>query len=308
MQQVIADNQDIRSENNYYQLIACPGYPETYDDISSLNEDNDQISLAIFDVPKFVTPNGVPTGREITLTDWITNTQNAEVTGEDGFIGAPDPYQCTAYPGGLATNPTDGNDVYMPPSHIMLRTIAYNDTVAYPWSPPAGPNRGLVTNVASVGRIADDGSYVPFNMNRSQRDICYTNSVNPIANIPHIGLIVDGQKTMAEQGNILDRINVVRLIAKMKYDFQRLMEPFLFELNNATTRRNATIVAERYLAGLASLNALYDYAVLCDSTNNTGTIIAEHQLIVDVAIKPQQSIEFIYVPILVLEPDDSLPF
>lgn len=308
LKKVIADNQDIRSENNYYQLIACPGYVETYDDISSLNEDNDQISLAIFDVPKFVRPNGIPIGREITVTDWITNSHNAIAVGEDGFIGAPDPYQANAYPGGLATNPTDGNDVYVPPSYILLRTIAYNDSVAYPWYPPAGQNRGLVTNVASVGRISDKGDYVPFNMNRAQRDICYTHSINPIANIPHIGLVVYGQKTMAIPGSILDRINVIRLIAKMKYDFQRLMEPFLFELNNATTRRNATIVAQRYLAGLVSLNALYDYAVLCDSSNNTGDIIGQHKLIVDVAIKPEISIEFIYVPILVLEPNDAFPF
>jgi phage tail sheath protein FI len=82
----------------------------------------------------------------------------------------------------------------------------------------------------------------------------------------------------------------------------------LFELNNATTRRNATIVAQRYLAGLASLQAIYDYAVLCNESNNTGDVIAEHKLIVDVAIKPEQSIEFIYVPILVLEPSDSFPF
>lgn len=308
MKQIIADNQDIRSEVNYYQLIACPFYPETYDDISSLNQDIGQISLAVYDVPKFVIPSGVPVGREITLSDWVTDSRNVAETGENGFIGAPDPFQCNAYPGGLATNPTDGNDVYVPPSYILLRTIAYSDSVSYPWFPPAGPNRGLVTNVSSVGRISDTGAYVPFNMNRPARDIAYTHSVNPIAKIPNVGLVLYGQKTQAIQGSILDRINVVRLIAKMKYDFQRLMEPFLFELNNATTRRNATIVAQRYLAGLASLQAIYDYAVLCDASNNTGAVIAAHQMIVDVAIKPEQSIEFIYVPILVLEPDDQFPF
>ncbi len=145
-------------------------------------------------------------------------------------------------------------------------------------------------------------------MNRPQRDIAYTHSINPIANIPNIGLCVWGQKTMAIAGSILDRINVVRLICKMKYDFVRLMEPFLFELNNATTRRNVTIVAQRYLAGLASLQAVYDYAVLCDDSNNTAGTIAEHKLIVDVAIKPELSIEFIYVPILVLNPGDQFPY
>jgi hypothetical protein len=308
LKQIIADNQEIRSEVNYYQLIACPGYPETYDDISSLNADNDQISLGIYDVPKFVVPSGVPVGREVTISDWATDANNVEITNERGFIGAPDPFQANAYPGGLATNPTDGQNVYVPPSYILLRTIAYSDSVSYPWKPPAGPNRGLVTNVSSVGRISDKGAYVPLNMNRSQRDLCYTHSINPISNIPNVGLCVWGQKTQAIAGSILDRINVVRLIAKMKYDFMRLMTPFLFELNNATTRRNATIVAERYLAGLVSLQALYDYAVLCNETNNTGAIIGQHKLIVDVAIKPEQSIEFIYVPIQVLEPDDQFSF
>jgi hypothetical protein len=308
IKQVIADNQEIRSEFNYYQLIAAPNYPETYSDISSLNQDIGQIALGVYDVPKNVIPSGVPVGREITISDWVSDSRNAEETGEQGFVGAPDPFQANAYPGGLATNPTDGNNVYVPPTYILLRTIAYSDSVSYPWYPPAGPNRGLVTNVASVGRISDAGEYVPFNMNRAQRDIAYTNAINPIAKIPNVGLVLYGQKTQAIAGSILDRINVVRLIAKMKYDFQRLMTPFLFELNNATTRRNAEIVAKRYLAGLTSLNALYDYAVLCDASNNTGDVIAAHQLIVDVAIKPQQSIEFIYVPILVLEPNDSFPF
>jgi hypothetical protein len=310
LKQAIADNDEIRSETNYYQLIACPGYVETYPDIGSLNQDINQIALALFDVPKFVTPSGVPEGREITITEWITNTRGAIEPNEDGFPAgqSADPYQANAYPGGLATNPTDGQLVYMPPTHILLRTIAYNDSVAYPWSPPAGPNRGIVTNVSSVGRINNEGEYVQFSMNRAQRDICYTHSINPIATIPNVGLCVWGQKTMAIAGSILDRINVVRLICKMKYDFSRLMLPFLFELNNATTRRNATIVAQRYLAGLASLQAIYDYAVLCDDSNNTGAIIAEHKLIVDVAIKPEQSIEFIYVPILVLNPSDTFPF
>jgi hypothetical protein len=112
---------------------------------------------------------------------------------------------------------------------------------------------------------------------------------------------------MAIAGLVTDRINVVRLLAKMKYDFQLLMEPYLFELNNAITQRNATLTAQRYLAGLVSLNALYDYAVLCDSSNNPPSVVAQHQLIVDVAIQPEISIEFIYVPILVLYPDQPLP-
>ena len=41
------------------------------------------------------------------------------------------------YPSGLSTN-TDGTEVVVPPSHMILRTIAFNDQVAYPWFAPAG--------------------------------------------------------------------------------------------------------------------------------------------------------------------------
>jgi phage tail sheath protein FI len=94
----------------------------------------------------------------------------------------------------------------------------------------------------------------------------------------------------------------------MKYDLARLLEPFLFELNDAVTRRSAQIVTERYLSGLKSLRALFDYAVRCDESNNTPDRIDRNELHVDVAIKPAKAIEFIFVPITVLNTGDTFPF
>ena len=117
-----------------------------------------------------------------------------------------------------------------------------------------------------------------------------------------------GQRTNAAIASALDRINVARLIAKMKFDLQRLLEPFLFEINDPVTRRSAQVVTERYLAGLKSLRALFDFAVRCDESNNSNDIIERNELFVDVAIKPAIAIEFIFVPITVLGPGDEFPF
>jgi phage tail sheath protein FI len=140
------------------------------------------------------------------------------------------------------------------------------------------------------------------------RDILYENKINPIAFIPNRGLTVFGQKTNAAVASALDRINVSRLVAKMKYDLARLLEPFLFELNDAVTRRSAQVVTERYLSGLKSLRALFDYAVRCDESNNPASTIDANQLFVDVAIKPAKAIEFIFVPIQILGTGDSFAF
>ena len=53
---------------------------------------------------------------------------------------------------------------------------------------------------------------------------------------------------------------------------------------------------------------MYDYAVRCDESNNTGAAIDRNELWVDVAIKPAKSIEFIFVPITILNTDDEFPF
>lgn len=305
LQSAIVSNQQIRSELYYYQLITVPGYPELYDEMTALNADNNETALIINDTPKFTIPSGISEGREITLTEWVTNARNAEITGEDGFLGTPTPYAATYYPWGLGTD-LDGNNVFVPPSHIALRTIAYSDSVSEPWFPPAGFTRGRVDNVNGVGYLDNDAVYTPLVMNRSMRDIAYQYNINPITQINRRGLVVFGQKTMAATASALDRVNVARLICKIKYDLDQILQPFLFELNDATTRRSAQIVCERYLSGLKALRALTNYGVRCDESNNTSDRIDANQMWVDIAIQPTRSIEFIYVPVTVQKTGDDV--
>jgi len=62
------------------------------------------------------------------------------------------------------------------------------------------------------------------------------------------------------------------------------------------------------LTGLTSMRALSDFAVRCNEENNTPSTIGQHILNVDVALKMPRSIEFIYVPITLLNSGDSFPF
>ena len=307
LQATFVSNEEARAEANYFQLIASPGYPELYDEMVSLNSDNNEVSFVCCDVSKFMVPDGIPQGREVTAAEWITNANNVEATGEQGFASGGNSFAAFWYPWCLTTN-VDGEDVFQPATHIALRTIAFSDSVSAPWFPPAGFQRGRVDNATSVGNLSNEGDYNPRILTKPQRDILYENRINPIAFLPQRGLTVFGQKTNQGFASALDRINVSRLIAKMKYDLARLLEPFLFELNDAVTRRSAQIVTERYLAGLKSLRALFDYAVRCDESNNTPDVIDRNELFVDVAIKPAKAIEFIFVPITVLNTGDTFPF
>jgi hypothetical protein len=175
----------LSGDSTVLTLLSAPGYPECADELLALNVDRKETAFCVLDTPFRLAPNGV--------TAWQAGT-NAVENGEDGLITSTS-QAAVYYPSGLSTN-TDGTSVVVPASHMALRTIAYNDSVAYPWFAPAGLTRGGITNATNVGYIDSEGEFVPTALNQGQRDTLYLSKVNPITNFPGQGLFVYGQKTL----------------------------------------------------------------------------------------------------------------
>ncbi len=286
---VVTANQDIRSELVFFNLMAAPGYVELIPDFVNLNTDMKEISFTVADTPIRLTPDGT------SIQNWATNAADVAADGENGLVTA-NPYVGLYYPWGLSTN-TDGTEIMIPPSAIAMVTIAYNDQIAYPWYAPAGFNRGLITNATSVGYLNSAGEYTPTILNNGQRDVIYSNNINPFAYIPGRGLVVFGQKSLYGLSTALNRINVARLMNYISYNLDQILQPFLFEPNVATTRATVLATVSRFFNQLVGLNGLYDFAVICDTTNNTKDRIDLNELWVDCAVQPVKAIEFIYVPV-----------
>jgi hypothetical protein len=295
MQAAVNSNTQIREETTFFTLIAAPGYPELLDEMVSLNVDRKETGFIIVDTPFRLRPQGQE------LINWMTGN-NATVNGEAGIITATNT-AAAYYPSGI-TSDLSGNDVVVPPSHIVLRTIAYNDQVAYPWFAPAGLTRGVVTNATNVGYINNEGEFVPVALTNGQRDTLYGDGnrvgINPIARFPGQGLYVFGQRTLQSFSSALDRVNVARLIAYLRERFDPLARPFIFEPNDRITRANAKQVFDGFLSDLLGKRAIYDYIVVCDETNNSPAKIDRNELYIDVAIEPTKAAEFIYIPIRVV--------
>lgn len=298
IQSAIISNEDIRAEDLFFNLIAAPGYVEAIDEMLVLNEDRKETAFVVGDTPFTLNASGTA------LQGWATNTSNAFGNGPDALVSASK-YFGTWYPSGLSTN-VDGTDVVVPPSHMALRTIAYNDQVAYPWFAPAGLQRGVVNNAASVGYVNEEGQFVPTRLNEGQRDILYQNGINPIRVMPQGGIVVFGQKTRQPFSSATDRINVVRLENYLRYQLNLLAQPFLFEPNDSTTRKAVKDAFDRFLSELITLRGLYDFLVVCDLSNNTPARIDRNELWIDIAIQPVKAIEFIYIPIRIKNTGSSL--
>jgi hypothetical protein len=290
LQALVNSNQDIRDdESRLFNLMACPGYPELIGEMISLNFDRGLTSFIVADSPARLTPDAT------SLNEWGTNVNIVVEDNDDGLVSR-DEYMGVYYPWGF-TSDNFGNNVVVPPSHMMLRTIALNDQVAYPWFAPAGTRRGGITNASSTGYVNSEGEFVAVALNEGQRDTLYSIAVNPITFITGAGLVAYGQKTRARAASSLDRVNVARLVVYLRRQLTTLSKPYLFEPNDKITRDEIKQATESLMLELVGLRALYDYLVVCDETNNTPARIDRNELWLDIAIEPVKAVEFIYIPL-----------
>jgi len=291
MQAALTASTEIREDQYQFNLIAAPGYPELIDEMVALNNDRAQTAFVVGDTPMRLAPNAVD------IVNWSNNTNG------DGLATAS-PYLGVYYPAGQSSD-LQGNSIVVPASHMALRTIIFNDNVSYQWFAPAGTRRGLVDNATNIGYIdSATGEFVFDSIRPGLRDTLYENRINPVTNLPGVGLVVWGQKTRNPTTSSLDRINVARLVNYLRTILATAGNAFLFEPNDKITRDQIKNVISGAINDLVSKRGIYDYLVVCDDSNNTPTRIARNELYVDIAIEPMKGVEFIYIPIRLKNPGD----
>lgn len=281
----------LTDETVNFTLMATPGYVECLPAMINLNVERKQTAFIVADTPLRLAPYGA------SVQNWVLGT-NAGQDGEDGLV-THDTYSAIYYPSVL-TSDLDGNDAVLPASYTVLRTYAYNDQVAYPWFAPAGLQRGVATNASNFGYVNSSNEFVNVALNQGQRDNLYQYNVNPLVFFPGQGLFVFGQKSLHPYSSALDRVNVVRLICYLRAQFEPLARPYLFEPNDTITRTSIQLKFTDFLTGMIAKRAIYDFLVVCDTSNNTPARIDANELYVDIAIAPEKAVEFIYIPIRVV--------
>jgi len=152
-----------------------------------------------------------------------------------------------------------------------------------PWYSPAGFNRGQIKNVVKLAWNAQKGA----------RDDLYKNGINPVVSFPGEGVVLFGDKTMLAKPSAFDRINVRRLFIVLEKAIARASRYSLFEFNDEFTRAQFVALVEPFLRDVQGRRGIYDFRVVCDTTNNTPEVIDRNEFIGDIYIKPARSINFI---------------
>jgi uncharacterized protein len=178
-----------------------------------------------------------------------------------------------------------GMNIWVPFSPFAAADMATVDRDFEPWYAPAGFIRGKVTNALALA----------INPSQKNRDQLYKVCVNPVAFFPNDGFNIFGQKTLLRQPSAFDRINVRRLFLYLEKATKRTVKYFVFEPNTLFTRNRVVAVLDPIFERAKNTQGLYDYLILCNSSNNTPAVIDQNELVVDIYLKPVRSAEFILV-------------
>lgn len=152
-----------------------------------------------------------------------------------------------------------------------------------PWWSPAGYDRGRILNVVKL----------VFNPNKDERDVLYKKNVNPVITSQGFGVILFGDKTLQKKPSAFDRINVRRLFNVLEKSIATAAKFQLFEFNDAFTRSQFKQLVEPFLRDIQGRRGITSYAVVCDESNNTPSVVDANRFVADIFVAPNRSINFI---------------
>ena len=177
------------------------------------------------------------------------------------------------------------NDIYrwLPLNGDIAGLLVRTDVDRDPWFSPAGLNRGQIKNVVKLA----------WSPTKSERDTLYNAGINPVVTFPGEGTVLFGDKTLLNRPEAMDRINVRRLFIVLEKTVARASRSSLFEFNDEFTRAQFVNLVEPYLREIQGRRGIYDFRVVCDTTNNTPEVIDRNEFVGDIYVKPARSINFI---------------
>jgi hypothetical protein len=278
------------------QLLAVPGlrHPIITDYATVATEERFD-ALYLMDVEQF-TEDGIETENEIRNNKQITSINNTVSVFRDRNIDSS--FAAAYFPDVLYSAP-DGNNVFVPPSVLVLGALSLNDAVGHPWFAPAGFTRGALPEAALEARTK---------LREEDLDLLYNERLNPLVAFvnapksgtnPASGLVVWGQKTLQLAASALDRVNVRRLLIEIRRQVRDIAQTIIFEPNREATLARFSAAVTPRLQRIQALAGLERFRVIIDSSTTTQVDIENNTVRGKIFVQPTKSIEFVSLDFVV---------
>jgi hypothetical protein len=190
-------------------------------------------------------------------------------------------YACTYFPWVMYYDDTNRRYLDLPVTKDIVRNMAATDNKSYPWFAPAGTERGNVNCVKAA-----------FKTTLADEDALYEVGINPVKSFAQDGVKIWGNKTTYSVESPLNRINVRRLMIRVKKLISDAAKHLIFEQYDETLEKQFRGIVEPILADVKANRGIIDYRVITECTPETRD---QHILPAKILIKPTQSLEYISI-------------
>ena len=180
------------------------------------------------------------------------------------------------------------NKVYinLPVTKDVVRSLAYTDNTSYPWFAPAGIIRG--------GVECEKAHYIT---KLEDEDTLYEGMINPVKTFATDGVKIWGQKTMYGEDTPLNRINVRRLMLRVKKLISGACRRLIFEQNDATVKSQFEGLVRPILDDIKSKRGIYDYRL---EVQDSPEARDRMELPAVIYIKPTKALEYIDLTFVIM--------
>lgn len=207
----------------------------------------------------------------------VSNLEDAEIDSS---------YAATYYPWVKYYDADNSVYINLPATKDVVTAMAYTDNVSYPWFAPAGTVRGSV-----------DCERAHFITKLEDEDMLYEGMINPIKTFAQDGVKIWGQKTMYSADTPLNRINVRRLMLRVKKLITGACRRLIFEQNDATVKAQFEGLVKPNLDDIKSKRGIYDYRL---EVNDSAEARDRLELPAVIYIKPTKALEYIDLSFVIM--------
>ena len=169
----------------------------------------------------------------------------------------------------------------LPVTKDVVRNLAATDNTSFPWFAPAGMSRGNVDCVRAYKKTT-----------LAEEDTLYDGRINPVKTFGADGVKIWGNKTAYSKDTPLNRVNVRRLMIRVKKLVVSASKSLIFEQYDATLEKQFRGIVEPILSDVQSNRGIADYRVI---TENTAETRDQHILPAKILIKPINALEYISI-------------
>ena len=183
--------------------------------------------------------------------------------------------------------------ILVPPAAYVSNNYIEKYSTGTPWAAVAGERRGVITGNNVIG--------VESTLVRDSRDWLEPMGVNAIIYRNGIGCEIYANKTAKQKPqSALSSINCREACIYIQDGVEKILENYLFEINDAQTRLEIKTLVDNFLDVVKSMRGVYAYKTIMDTSNNDAETIDRNMGVIDIYIEPVRAMEILVQRLTIL--------